>query len=302
MGSSGGTATQPQTITQTSQTSDPWSGAQPAMSQALSGAMSLYNLDRGYIPYSGSTLSPLDPNLDQGIGAQANIAKDYIRGTPGVQAARTLGQQQIESQGLSPQMQALLGQVQGQNNPYLEGVINRQVAQSNAAASGMGRYGSGAHDAAIAQAIAPTLAQDYARRQQMQQDILTGGLQRAGQWSQLMPTLDEAQYAPAERLAAAGQFYQSRQQAALDDYINRYNATQAWPWEQVARLNAIATGSGGLGGTKVGTVNTTGPATQVPSTTQRLFGGAVAGAGLGSMFGPVGTGVGALGGGLLGLM
>ena len=52
----------------------------------------------------------------------------------------------------------------------------------------------------------PSLAQDYARRQQQMQGIAEGGLQRAGQWAQLMPTLDEAQYAPAERMASVGQF------------------------------------------------------------------------------------------------
>jgi hypothetical protein len=62
-------------------------------------------------------------------------------------------------------------------------------------------------------------------------------------------------------------------------------------------LNAIAGQAGGLGGSQV-----TSSPLQQPSSTQSLFGGALAGAGLGSMFGPVGAGAGALGGGLLGLL
>ena len=71
----------------------------------------------------------------------------------------------------------------------------------------------------MAEAADPVLAQDYARRQQQMQGIAEGGLQRAGQWSQLMPTLDEARYAPAQKLAGFGQFYQERGQEALDDQI-----------------------------------------------------------------------------------
>src|SRR6185369_9168800 len=126
------------------------------------------------------------------------------------------------------------------------------------------------------------------------------GLERAGQWAQLMPTLDAARLAPAQSLMGLGQFYNERSQKALDDQIKLWNAQQARPWEQAARLNAIAGGAGGLGGTQFGTQTT--PINQ-PSTMQKLFGGAAAGAGIGGSFGgPVGAGIGAVGGGLLGLL
>jgi hypothetical protein len=57
----------------------------------------------------------------------------------------------------------------------------------------------------------------------------------------------------------------------------------------------VLSGAGGLGGTKI-TAQTPGQA----STLQRLLGGGLAGAGLGSSFGPLGAGVGALGGAALG--
>jgi len=144
------------------------------------------------------------------------------------------------------------------------------------------------------------LAQDYARRQQQMQSIAEGGLQRAGTWSTVMPALDAAQYAPLERIGSIGQFYQERDQKALDDQIKLYNAQQAYPWEQISRLNAIAGQAGGLGGTQFGTQTT--PINQ-PSTLQKLFGGAAAGAGIGGSFGGLpGAGIGALGGSLLGLL
>jgi hypothetical protein len=172
--------------------------------------------------------------------------------------------------------------------------------------SGSGRYGSGSHDAAIAAAIAPTLAQDYAQRQQLQMqatgamgDIYSQGLQRAGQASQLIPTLDEARYGSAAHLMDLGQQQRSYDQALLDQQLKIWNAQQALPWESLQRYAALAQGAGGLGGTQI----TSSPGATQPSSTQRILGGALAGAGLGSAIFPgVGTGIGALGGGLLGMM
>ena len=285
---------------QTQQTRDPWIGAQPLLSDVLGAAQSTYRGDVGYQPWTGSTISPVQTDLAAGIGNISGIAQSQLGGTAGNQAARAAGLSSLQNQGLSPELKSLYEQAQGGQNPYLEATIRQGVNAANAAASAGGRYGSGGHDAAITQAMSPIMAQDYARRQQQMQGILEGGQQRMGQWAQLMPAMDEAQYAPAERLAAAGQFYQERDQKALDDQIKLYNAQQARPWEQLARVNAIAGGAGGLGGTMFGTQTT--PINQ-PSTMQRLFGGAAAGAGIGGAFGGApGAGIGALGGGLLGLL
>lgn len=293
-----GSSSQPVTQ-QTTQTRDPWSVAQPFLSSAMTQASFLQGNDVGYQPYPGQTVASQDPNLINSLQTMASIANQNLGGTPGVLASRNMGTQLINNYGLSPEMQNLYNKTSTQDNPYLQGVINQQVGQANAAASGMGRYGSGAHDAAIAQAIAPTLSQDYARRQQQAQDILTGGLQRQGQWAQIIPSLDQAQYAPAQVLGAVGQGITDYQQQNLDAAIKLWNAQQARPWEQLSRLNAIAGQAGSLGGTQV----TTQPGATQPTSLQRLFGGALAGAGLGSAIAPgVGTAVGAGAGGLLGLL
>jgi hypothetical protein len=141
----------------------------------------------------------------------------------------------------------------------------------------------------MAEAANPILAEDYNQ-----------GLQRAGQWAQLMPTLDQAQYAPAQSLMALGQYNQERAQNQINDQIKLFNAQQARPWENLARYNAIVGGAGALGGSQFGTQTT--PINN-PSTLQKLLGGAAAGAGIGGSFGgPAGAGIGALGGGLLGMM
>lgn len=314
-----GTSQQPVTQ-QTTQTRDPWVAAQGPLSLIIGQAGNLFNANAGYQPYTGQTQAPLDPWAAQGLGSQAAIAAGSINAPPGVPQAQALGTNLIQNQGLTPGLQAALGQygslyneASGQQNPYLQAILetsNRRIGDRiNAAMSGAGRYGSGAHTDVMARALAeaanPILAQDYLARQAQrmqatgaQADVYGQALQRAGQWSQLMPSLFEAQLAPAQALAAAGQYQQNRAQAELADQIKMYNAQQARDWEQLARWNAIVGGAGGLGGTQV----TATPGPQQPSLLQSGLGGALAGGGIGSIFGPAGAGVGALGGGLLGLL
>ena len=293
---------------QTQQTRDPWAPAQPNLQQSLNISRFYSDNDIGYQPWTGATQAGIDPNLQSGLNAQANLFNQNLGGSAGVNAGRALGTSQIQSGGFSPELRSLYDQAQGDQNPYLQSILdtnNRRIGDRvNASMSGAGRYGSGAHTDIMTRALAesadPVLAQDYQQRQQMMQQIATGAQQNAGQWAQMMPTLDQAQLAPAQGLANLGQFYQERGQKTLDDQVKLYNTQQAWPWEQVARLNAIAGQAGGLGGTQFGTQTT--PINQ-PSTLQRLFGGAAAGAGIGGSFGGApGAGIGALGGGLLGML
>ena len=268
---------------QTQQSRDPWAPAQPHLQAAMSEAGNLFQGRVGYEPYAGQTQAAVDPLVRQAMDAQQSMAQGTLGGTEGIKAAQQLGLQQIQQAGGT--------------NPYLEDILNtsnRRISDKiGSSKSGAGRYGSGQHTDVAARAMAeaanPILAEDY-----------TQGLQRAGQWAQLMPTLDQAQYAPAQSLMALGQYNQERAQSQLNDTIKYYNSQQAYPWEQLARYNAIAGGAGALGGSMTGTQTT--PINQ-PSTLQKLFGGAAAGAGLGGSFGgPAGAGIGALGGGLLGLL
>lgn len=327
MGSSSGNS-QPNTVV-TTQNKDPWSGAQQPLKDIYAAAGNLYN--SGYEqPYSGPVQADMHPMLSGAINNQWGMAAD---GLPGVNAARGLAQDIVGNQGITAGQQGAiqgLGQVnaqygnlwnaaEGQENPYLQSVINdnnRKISDRiNSSMSGAGRYGSASHEGVAAREMAaaanPLLAQDYQNRQQMKlqatqgsqglfgqlSDIYSKGLNQAGQFSQLMPGLDQARFADQDRLMSLGQYLTGRDQADLAGRINYYNAQQSYPWENLARYNAILGGAGQLGGTQ-----TTAQPVQQPSGLQSAFGGALAGAGLGSIFGPVGAGVGAAGGGLLGLL
>jgi hypothetical protein len=295
MGSSGQTPV----TQQTTQTRDPWINAQGYLNQIMGSAAGLYNSNTGGTPYPGSTTAPLaNQYTAPGMSWINQVATQEPFGSTALQGARTYLGDLTTNQGLTPPLQNMASTLANQQNPYLQGVIDQQMAKANSAMSGAGRYGSGQHSAAIAQAIAPTLAQDYMQRQGMAADIYGQGLQRAGQAAQLIPNLDMARFANAGMMLDLGQQQRSYDQALLDQQMKLYNAQQMAPWEQLFRYQAAVGGAGGLGGTQI----TSSPGAQQPSTLQRILGGGLAGAGMGSMFGPVGTGVGALGGGLLGML
>ncbi len=209
MGSSGGGQLQP--IQSQTATKDPWSGAQPFISQALTGAAGLYNAGAAgsYMPYTGATLGAVDARQVQGQNDMQALAQSEPYGSANLTAARDYAGNMIKSGGLNEGMQGAAGQfqdiynrAQGDQNPYLQSILdtsNRQISDKiGSAMSGAGRYGSGQHTDVAARAMAeaadPVLAQDYARRQarQMQAtgslaDLYNTGIQNAGNSSQLMP-------------------------------------------------------------------------------------------------------------------
>jgi len=221
----------------------------------------------------------------------------------------------------------------GQQNPYLQAMLdtsNRRIGDRvNSSVSGAGRYGSGAHTDILARSLAeaadPVLAADYTQRQQTKLNALqgmqgalggqaqalnaqqgvAGGIgniyqnasDSAGKWAQLMPKLDEAQYAPAEQMQNYGNFYQTRSNQDLANQVAKWNQEQSKQWENLQRYAGILSGSGALGGTKT---TTTTPAQA--STLQKVLGGGLAGASAGSIFGAPGAAIGGVGGGLMGLL
>src|SRR5262252_1832542 len=243
----GGGGQQPVTQ-QTTQTRDPWSAAQPFLTSAMGQASNLWQGGVGYIPYSGNTTAPLNEAMQTGLSRGIGLAEGEPFGSENLAGARSYLADLIAKQGLSAPLQSMASTLAGQANPYLQGALNQQMDKVNSAMSGAGRYGSGAHSAAIAQAIAPTLAQDYLPRQGMATNIYGQGLQRAGQATETIPALDAARYASTDALLNYGGVQRGYDQALLDQQLKYYNATQSYPWEQLARANAIYGQAGGLGG------------------------------------------------------
>ncbi len=267
----------------TVQKSDPWREQQPYLEQIFSEAERLYRAP-GPSYYPGRTVAPFSRDTKAALRAQAARAR---AGSPLTIAAQN-------------ELQRTLGGEYLNANPYLDSAIDvasRGLTRNylNAVHPGIdssfgaaGRYGSGLHQAAHAQAqqalaeqlggIAGTMAyQNYgSERAAMQQAAALG------------PQLAAADYADIAQLGAAGQLRDQMAQARINDQIARFNFAQQLPYNKLAQYMGLIQGS--YGGTTT---------TSAPQARTGFFDGALAGAGIGAPFGPWGAGVGAGLGGLL---
>jgi hypothetical protein len=271
MGSKGG-----QTTTQTAVTK-PWNI--DALKNVGQAATSMVKQDVGYKPFEGPTYTPFSGQTLQGLGQMEATATGG--GGLGQPASSFLGSN-INGDYLN-------------SNPYLMQALapgaDAIKTRSDMSAAGAGRYGSGA----AAKVTADSLSNYYSNALMQNYENERG---RQMQSVGMAPAIDPMRYADAQRLMGVGSAYEGKTQQALDDAMQRWNAYEARPWEQLGRLNSILTGAGALGGTQT---------TQAPgaSPAAGILGGGMAGAGiLGSMggmaaLGPLGLGL-PLGGALLG--
>jgi hypothetical protein len=252
-----------QTTTQ-STTTKPWNIEQ--LRGVGRGAERLVKRDIGYKPFEDPTYVPFSNQTQQGLNQTEAIAK---AGSPITENAVSVLGNTIKGDYLN-------------GNPYLMASLDRganEIAKrSNMSAAGAGRYGSGAAAEVTADSLGDyyksALMQNYDSERQRQMQAMT-----------LAPTINDMRYGDARTLMGVGQAYEGKAGEALGDSINRWNAYQARPWEQLGRLNSIATGAGALGGTAV---------TQQPAASPLagILGGGMAGA---SILGSLG-GIGATGG------
>lgn len=261
------------TIQTTTTSNTPWNSSQ--LNDVFSQAKTQYQ-QGPYSFFPNSTVVPFSNQTEtalQGTEAKAGQASPIINN-----AQANLGQ-------------TLGGDFLSSGNPYFQGMFNN-VADSvrtkmDSQFGAAGRYGSGAHQAATADALAQagsSLAyQNYGdeRARQMQGQALA-------------PQTYQLGYAPDQMLAQVGAAREGKAAEDLSDQIQRFNFNQAAPDEALRRYASLVAG-GNYGGQTV---------TQTPLYRNQgasALGGALGGAALGQMTG-LGAGYGAIGGGLLGLL
>ncbi len=216
----------------TTQKSEPWKEAQPALKLGLSEAMGAYNNGAGsFIPTT-------------------NLA--------GQSAATTDALGMIEADarnGLSPLSQAGLGWAQKQfasngMNPYVDEVMRN--AQDEAATtiggrmSGMGRYGSGVHQGSVAKAVADVGATTRMNAFNSQQALNAGLL---GQ----LPMMEQQRLNPATLLAGVGTLRDARAQDVLADANAIQQEQSNLPWHRLGLMQSATVPYAGMGGTVVST-------------------------------------------------
>jgi hypothetical protein len=175
-------------------------------------------------PYPGKTVAPISPETGK---AWNMVARRAQAGSP----LNDLSKGYIGD--------VLRGKYLGQEAPGFSSVLDRTRNAVNATYSLGGRYGSGAHDAAVAQGVGGVLNDAYQAER--------GRMDAAAQFA---PQLAQQDYFDAQQLAQVG----SQRQAYLQDLINaeiqRYNAKQHAP------INELALYQDFIGG-NVGSTSTT---------------------------------------------
>lgn len=291
--------------TTTVQKADPWEGQQPYLTEIFQEAQKLYN-NGGLAPdyYPGQTVAGQSQWTQDALKMQADRAQN---GSPLIDNASnamnniTTGQALADNQGLNT-----LNQLSQEDNPYVDELYNRANSQVQADLDGnfnrAGRYGSGAHEAAAADAANNLAAQMYSSLWDKRADAAAqaGQLYNTGVGQQVVASqtgqqLANQAYTDAAALSEAGGMMDDYNQQLINADIDRYNYGEQQALLALQNYNNLIQGNYG------GTSTTTGQQSG-GSTVGNVLGGGLSGAGIGSMIGgPVGAGIGAIAGGLLGL-
>ncbi|WP_049732863.1 hypothetical protein [Rhizobium ecuadorense] len=235
----------------TTSNSAPWAAAQPALKQGIGAAQSLYNSGTGAQVYTGSTVVPWDAKTTQGMGVISNAANANSGGQG------TSGQYQdiINNGGYNAgQLDALNntravanGSFNINEDPGFQQVVDQATNSVNGSASAAGRYGSGANQQLLGSTIGDLGARQYqawqARKDSANSNLFNMSQQGIGNLSTAYSGLQ----APAQSLMQVGAMNEDLATRQMNDKLRIFNERQSKPWENLSRLNAIASGAGQLG-------------------------------------------------------
>lgn len=293
--------------TTTTTKADPWSGQQPYLQNVFSGATNAYNQ---YKNDPASSVAGFTPMQQQAMQATQGVANGTNFGNAaGVNNAAGSYTSNVLNGNTSanPASSAFANFANGSmmNSPYQSAALdaaNNAITRayqtatapqtaSNFAASG--RYGSGAYGQAVSQNQQDLATQlgntDASLVNSMYQQNMGNMLAGAqGLSQQQAAALSNAPNTVNSINAAATNLYNmgGNQQALQQQQINA-------PWDLLNRYSNLIQGQYG------GSSSTTQPYYQ--NQAAGALGGAASGAAMGSMFGPWGTAIGGIGGGLLGM-
>lgn len=298
--------------TTTVQKADPWEGQQPYLKEVFEEAQKLYH-NGGMAPdyYPGQTVADQSEWTQNALQMQADRAQNgssLIDNGSNAMNSITTGQALANNQGLNT-----LNELSQEDNPYVDELFNRANSQAQASLEGnfnrAGRYGSGAHEAASADAANNLASEMYSALWDKRADAAAqaGQLYNTGTGQQVVAAqtgqqLANQAYTDAAALGEAGAVMDDYNQQKINADIDRYNYTQNQALQALQNYNNLIQGS--YGGTTTGTGQQSGG-----SALGNALGGALTGGSLGyglaagsALGGPVGAGIGALAGGLLGLL
>jgi hypothetical protein len=270
--------------TTTVQKADPWAGQQPYLKDVFAQSQNLYNsgaLAPDY--YSGNTVADQSNWTTQANQMQADRA---LAGSASINNAQA-NIDNIVSGGALANNAGLnaLNQMTTAVNPYssalLGDAVGQATAQIDSGFSGAGRYGSGAHENARADAITDLTNSFYSNAYDRQMDAASqaGALYNSGVDTQISGAgmaqdLANQAYKDAEMLSQAGANLDAFNQAKIDADIDR------WNYDQQKALTALSNYNQLIQGTYGGTSTTTGKSGYQPSALGTALGAGALGLGL----------------------
>lgn len=211
----------------------PWSAQQPYLTFGFQEARNLY--DRGpYQFYPNSTVVPFSGQTESaltGIENRANAGSPLI-GQSQSELSKTLNGDYLSAG--NPAFGAMMGRIRSELTPQIDAKF-----------AGSGRYGSGAHSAALTSALSDTAGQLAFQNYDAERN-------RMGQAMGLAPGLAQADYMDLAQLANVGAAREGKAGEELSDQIQRFNFEQSAPDENLRRLMTLVAG-GQYGGQNVQT-------------------------------------------------
>ncbi|MDX0227184.1 hypothetical protein RWA06_04550 [Sinorhizobium meliloti] len=248
--------------TTTTSSNAPWKPAQPALKAGLSQAQKLFNADKDGSYYSGSTVVPWSWQTQKGMGQVMSNANANLGG-------RGLsGQYQdvINQGGFNDAQKAAMANTQStanssfnvNANPAFQQVLQQAQGAArdsvNMSAGGAGRYGSGVHQGNLASEVGDLtsrmVGQEYqnwqGRRDAANNNLFNMGQQGIGNLGTAYGGLNQ----PAQDLFQVGAMNEDLATRQMNDKLRIFNEKNQAPWDQIARLNAVASGAGQMGGTQ----------------------------------------------------
>ena len=258
-----------QTTTQAS-TSEPWKPAQPALQTGLTDAQNLYKAGIGGQVNTQSNVVPFAQQTTQAMNAGQNMANQNIGG----QGLSSQYQGIINNGGFNSQQQEALGGIRNTANASFDpmnqagfGSVLKQAQDAaggavNQQASGMGRFGGAAHQGLLAKSVGDVtgnlMNQEWnnfnSRQSAAQNQLFNAGQTGMGN----LGAAYQGMQAPLDTLGKIGSSYEDLAGRQITDRNRIFDAQQNMPWDQLARLNAVASGMGQMGGSKSGSATTPG--------------------------------------------
>lgn len=257
--------------------------------------------------YPGQTVANQSPWTQQALQMQVDRA---LNGSGVINSATGAIQGIMGGSGITGnQGLQTLNKMSQETSPYLDTLYdraNKQVQSSlNANFSNAGRYGSGAHEAASADAANNLATQMYgdAYKTQVGAAQAAGQLYNQGVGQQILganaaQSLGNQAYTDSAALSEAGGMLDDYNQQKINADIDRYNYNAQRPLSALNAYNQLIQGNYG------GTSTSTGKQSGGSNTLGNVAGGALAGGGIASLLGASNPWIAAASGigGLLGLL